>query len=338
MPAFVLVIIMYKPEENRYSNMQYNFCGKYGLALPQISLGLWQNFGDNADYDEMKDIILTAFDNGITHFDLANNYGPAPGSAERNFGKIFAENLKPYRDELVISTKAGYEMWDGPYGGRGGSRKYLMASLDQSLSRLGLDYVDIFYHHCMTPETPLKETARCLNDIICQGKALYAGLSNYDGKHMHKMYHKCDHFDLPYIINQNRYNMLDREIEHNGLISQTKTRKVGLIAFSPLAQGRLSDKFENGVPEDSRLYNREDYCKSIGLDDKQLDKIKALCKFAHERGETLSQLAIRWLLAKGVTSVLIGVKSKAQLLENLDALSKPALSKADVVYLDSLSK
>ena len=325
---------MYTPDEKRYENMKYNRCGESGLMLPEISLGLWQNFGRDADYDEMKDIILTAFDMGITHFDLANNYGPEPGDAERNFGKIFAENLKPYRDELIISTKAGYEMWDGPYGGRGGSRKYLTASLNQSLERMGLDYVDIFYHHCMTPETPLEETALCMSDIIRQGKALYAGISNYDGKRMHKMHHRCDDFNVPFIINQNRYNILDRSIEENGLKKQSEKKKKGIIAFSPLAQGRLSDKFANGIPKESRLYGREDYCKGIGLDEKQLSQIKELCNIAKERGETLSQMAIGWLLAKGVTSVLIGVRTKAQLLENLDALNKPMLTEEELEKID----
>ena len=325
---------MYTPDEKRYENMKYNRCGESGLMLPEISLGLWQNFGRDADYDEMKDIILTAFDMGITHFDLANNYGPEPGDAERNFGKIFAENLKPYRDELIISTKAGYEMWDGPYGGRGGSRKYLTASLNQSLERMGLDYVDIFYHHCMTPETPLEETALCMSDIIRQGKAIYAGISNYDGKRMHKMHHRCDDFNVPFIINQNRYNILDRSIEENGLKKQSEKKKKGIIAFSPLAQGRLSDKFANGIPKESRLYGREDYCKGIGLDEKQLSQIKELCNIAKERGETLSQMAIGWLLAKGVTSVLIGVRTKAQLLENLDALNKPMLTEEELEKID----
>ena len=320
---------MYNANENRYNNNQFNYLPN-GLALPKISLGLWQNFGCDADYDEIKDIVLTAFDMGVTHFDLANNYGPQPGDAERNFGKIFAENLKPYRNELIISTKAGYEMWEGPYGGRGGTRKYLMASLNDSLQRMGLDYVDIFYHHCMTTETPLDETALALSDIIRQGKSLYAGLSNYDGKTMHRMHHRCEDYNVPFIINQNRYSMLDRLVEQNGLKKQSRKKYKGLIAFSPLAQGRLSDKFRKGVPEDSRLYGREDYCKQIGLDEYQLVQIKKLYEIAESRGKTLSQLAIQWLLANGVTSVLIGVRTKAQLLENLQALEMPALSEEEL--------
>ncbi len=329
---------MYTANEKRYENAQFNYLPDSGLALPKISLGLWQNFGDEADYEEIKDIIFTAFDRGITHFDLANNYGPAPGSAETNFGKILKDGLMPYRDELIISTKAGYEMWDGPYGGRSGTRKYLIASLDQSLKRMGLDYVDIFYHHCMTPETPLHETALCLSDIVRQGKSLYIGMSNYDGKTMHRMYHRCDDFNVPYVINQNRYNILDRTVEENGLKKQSEKKKKGIIAFSPLAQGRLSDKYKNGIPEGSRLYGREDYCKNIGLDEKQISVIARLSEFANERGETLSQLAIQWLLAKGVTSVLVGVRNKAQLLENLEALDKAPLTEKELEIIENIVK
>lgn len=330
---------MYIPDNDRYSKMEYNKCGGSGLMLPKISIGLWQNFGKDNDYEMMRDIILTAFDHGITHFDLANNYGPDPGQAEINFGKIFKENLKSYRDEIIISTKAGYEMWAGPYGGRGGTRKYLMASLDQSLLRMGIDYVDIFYHHCMTPETPLKETALCLSDIIRQGKSLYAGISNYDGKTMHKMHHKCDDYNVPFIINQNRYSILDRTIEENGLIKQSKNKKKGIIAFSPLAQGRLSDKYINGIPKDSRLYSKdEEYKSRIGLDEKQLTQISQLGKLAHERGETLSQMSIKWLLQKGVTSVLIGVRTKAQLVENLAALNTSSISDEEMDKIEEIMK
>ncbi|MCR5208369.1 MAG: aldo/keto reductase [Eubacterium sp.] len=329
---------MYNPSPKRYSAENFNYLPDCGLALPTISLGLWQNFGSNADYDEIRDIILTAFDNGITHFDLANNYGPAPGSAEINFGKILKNDLMPYRDELVISTKAGYEMWAGPYGGKGGSRKYLTASLDQSLKRLGLEYVDIFYHHCMTPETPLHETALCLSDIVRQGKSLYVGLSNYDGKTMHRMNHRLEDYNVPFVINQNRYNILDRAIEENGLKEQSEKKEKGIIAFSPLAQGRLSDKYKNGIPEGARLYNKENYCKHIGYEESQQRVISALCDIAHERGETLSQTAIKWLLKKGVTSVLIGVRTKAQLLENLKANDGAPLSDEEEAAIDRISK
>ena len=329
---------MYKADKNRYNIQKYNRCGRSGLVLPQISLGFWQNFGADADYDTMKDIVLTAFDHGVTYFDLANNYGPEPGRAEINFGRIFKENLKPPRDEIIIATKAGYEMWDGPYGGRGGSRKYLIASLDQSLQRMGLDYVDIFYHHCMTPETGLKETALCMSDIVRQGKSLYVGMSNYDGKTMHRMHHKCHDFNVPFVVNQNRYNILDRQIEKNDLKKECHDKHKGLVAFSPLAQGRLSDKFRHGVPEDSRLYGREDYCKSIGLDDSQLEYIMALYDISQSRDETLSQMAIQWLLQKGVTSVLVGARNKTQLLENLDALNKPPISHDDMKRIDKYAK
>lgn len=329
---------MYAADKARYDNAVYNRCGDSGLVLPRISLGLWQNFGKDADYDTMKDIILTAFDNGITYFDLANNYGPDPGQAEMNFGRIFNENLRPYRDEIIIATKAGYEMWQGPYGGRGGSRKYLTASLDQSLKRMGLDYVDIFYHHCPDPNTSLKETALCMSDIVRQGKALYIGMSNYDGKRMHRMHHKCDDYNVPFVVNQNRYNILDRLVEQNGLKKECAAKEKGLVAFSPLAQGRLSSKFKNGIPKDSRLYGREDYFKHIGLDEMQLNYISALCDFAEERGETLSQLAVQWLLKKGVTSVLVGVRNKNQLLENLAALDKPELSDKEMRLIDKLHK
>ncbi len=329
---------MYTANENRYNNMTYNFCGESGLQLPAISIGLWQNFGINDDYEVMKDIILTAFDNGITHFDLANNYGPEPGRAEINFGKIFKENLKPYRDELIISSKAGYEMWNGPYGGRGGSRKYLTASIDQSLKRTGLEYFDIFYHHCMTPETPLKETALCLGDIVRQGKALYVGISNYDGHTMHKMHHRCDDYNVPFIINQNRYSILDRTIEQNSLISEAKSKRKGIIAFSPLAQGLLSDKYANGIPENSRLYNNKALEEKLNYNESKAYQIKQLADMAHKKGMTLSQMAVKWLLSKkGITSVLIGVHSKEQLLENLKALEFEDLADADLIQINGIT-
>lgn len=329
---------MYKADEKRYDKMTYNYCGKSGLALPKISLGLWQNFGVNDDYETMKDIILTAFDHGITHFDLANNYGPEPGRAEINFGKILKENLMPYRDQLIISTKAGYEMWEGPYGGRGGSRKYLTASLNQSLKRMGLDYVDIFYHHCLAPETPLEETALCMSDIVRQGKALYIGMSNYDGKTMHKMHHRCDDFHVPFIINQNRYSIFDRTIEENDLKKEAVSKHKGIIAFSPLAQGQLSDKYADGIPENSRLFGNEKLQAHVGCDKLRLHQIKQLYDMAKTRGQTLSQMAIQWLLKdEDITSVLIGVHSKAQLLENLKALDYPELTKAELIQIDGIT-
>ncbi len=329
---------MYTAEKDRYDKMTYNYCGKSGLALPKISVGLWQNFGINDDYDTMKDIILTAFDNGVTHFDLANNYGPEPGRAEINFGKIFRENLKPYRDQLIISTKAGYEMWEGPYGGRGGSRKYLTASLDQSLKRMGLDYVDIFYHHCMDPNTPLEETALCMSDIVRQGKALYIGMSNYDGKRMHKMHHRCEDFNVPFIINQNRYSIFDRTIEENKLKEESESKGKGIIAFSPLAQGQLSDKYANGIPENSRLFDNEELQKHVGYDEVRSSQIKQLYDMAKKRTQSLSQMAIQWILKDNdITSVLIGVHSKEQLIENLKALEYPPLTKGELIQIDGIT-
>lgn len=329
---------MYEANKKRYDDMIYNYCGESGLQLPVLSVGLWQNFGIKDDYEVMKDIILTAFDNGITHFDLANNYGPEPGRAEINFGRIFKENLKPHRDELIISTKAGYEMWQGPYGGRGGTRKYLIASLDQSLKRMGLEYVDIFYHHCMTPETPLKETALCLSDIIRQGKALYAGISNYDGHTMHKMHHRCDDYNVPFIINQNRYSIFDRTIEDNDLKSEAASKKKGIIAFSPLAQGLLSDKYANGIPENTRLYNNKPLEEKLGYNSKKAFQVKQLADMAHKKGMTLSQMAIKWILKDSdITSVLVGVHSKEQLMENINALKCPDLTKADLIQIDGIT-
>lgn len=330
---------MFIANENRYSKMEYNYCGKSGLALPKISLGLWQNFGDKNSFDEMKDIVYTAFDMGITHFDLANNYGPPAGQAEINFGKILKDGLMPYRDELVISTKAGYDMWDGPYGS-GGSRKHMMSSLDQSLSRMGLDYVDIFYHHRMTPETPLIETAITLADVVRQGKSIYVGLSNYNGHMMRHMHNKCKDLDVPFIVNQNRYSILERTVDNDGIGKESHDHHKGIVAFSPLAQGRLSDKYINGIPKsDARLSNTtEEYRKHIGLDDVQLEKIHKLGVLANERGETLSQMAIQWVLQRGVTTVLIGARTKQQLLENLEALEKPPLTKQELKLIDKITK
>lgn len=328
---------MYEANPKRYDEMKYNYCGESGLKLPALSVGLWQNFGVNDDYDSMKEIILTAFDNGVTHFDLANNYGPEPGRAEINFGKIFKENLKPHRDEIIISTKAGYEMWQGPYGGRGGTRKYLMASLDQSLNRMGLDYVDIFYHHCMTPDTPLDETALCLSDIVRQGKSLYVGISNYNGKKMHKMHHKCDDYNAPFIINQNRYSIFDREIERNELKKTAVKKGKGIIAFSPLAQGLLSNKYANGIPKNTRLYGNKRLEEKLNYDTRA-PQVKKLYDFAHDKGMTLSQLAIKWVLKDSdITSVLVGVHSKEQLLENLNALKFDDLTAGELKEIDKIT-
>ena len=243
---------MYQAADDRYQHIPYRRCGRSGLQLPLLSLGLWHNFGDTAPYENMRAMCRTAFDHGITHFDLANNYGPQPGAAERHFGRILKDDLGVYRDELIISTKAGYEMWDGPYG-NWGSRKYLLASLDQSLARMGLDYVDIFYHHRMDPDTPLEETMGALAQAVHSGKALYAGLSNYDGETMRRAAQILDDLHCPFVIDQNRYSILDRTVEHNGLLEAGHEDGRGLIVFSPLAQGVLTDRYLHGVPADSRI-------------------------------------------------------------------------------------
>ena len=267
----------YTAANNRYETMQYTRCGKSGLRLPAVSLGLWHNFGVHNDWENMKQLCRTAFDNGITHFDLANNYGPEYGRAERNFGLILREDLAPYRDELLISTKAGYDMWDGPYG-NWGSRKYLLASLDQSLQRMGLDYVDIFYHHRMDPQTPLEETMGALDQAVKSGKALYAGISNYDGPTMKQAADILRDLRCPFIINQNRYSILDRAIERNGLKQTAYDEGKGIIAFSPLAQGLLTDKYLHGIPEDSRIAKDGRYLHKEALSVEMLKIGRASCR------------------------------------------------------------
>ncbi len=311
---------MYEASKNRYEKMIYNRCGKSGLMLPAISLGLWHNFGEKASPENMKALLFTSFDNGITHFDLANNYGPAPGSAEINFGKILRDEMKAYRDEMIISTKAGYEMWDGPYG-NWGSRKYLLSSLDQSLKRMQLDYVDIFYHHRMDPETPLEETMGALAQAVRSGKALYAGLSNYDGPTLSKATEILDELKVPFIINQNRYNIFDRTIEKNGLKETAKDLGKGIICFTPLAQGLLTDRYLEGIPDDSRVRTDNRFLKEEAISEEKLEKIRKLDSLAKERGQTLAQMALAWILRDGyVTSVLIGASKSAQILDNIRAL------------------
>ena len=301
---------MYTPAKERYETMEYNRCGESGLMLPKVSLGLWHNFGDTSDYENMKQLCFTAFDNGITQFDLANNYGPAYGSAERNFGKILKEELMPYRDELIITTKAGYDMWEGPYG-NWGSRKYLLASLDQSLKRMGLEYVDIFYHHRMDPETPLEETMGALATAVQQGKALYVGKTLSQAAAILKDL-KC-----PFVINQNRYSIFDRTVEENGLKRTTGILKKGLITFSPLAQGQLTDRYLNGIPEDSRIRKDGRFLKESALTPERLDQIRRLNDLAVQRGEKLADMALGWLLNhEEVTGVLIGASKPQQILDN----------------------
>ena len=310
---------MYQADNNRYNSMTYNRCGNSGLKLPAVSLGLWHNFGDTGSYENMKEMCFTAFDNGITQFDLANNYGPAPGSAERNFGKILKEELMPYRDEMIITTKAGFDMWEGPYG-IGGSKKYLIASLDQSLKRMGLDYVDIFYHHCPDNETPLEETMNALAQIVRSGKALYVGLSNYDGPRFEKAAAILEDLNCPFIINQNCYNIFDRTIENNGLKDASAKADKGIIAFSPLAQGMLTDRYLNGIPTDSRIKTDGRFLTEKALTKKRLNQIKALNELAKERGQSLAEMALAWILRDGiVTSVLIGASRPEQILKNIKA-------------------
>ena len=312
---------MYIASENRYQEMIYSRCGDSGIKLPRVSLGLWHNFGSNAKEDDIKDIIFTAFDNGITHFDLANNYGPYPGAAESNFGRLLSSHLKNYRDELIISTKAGYEMYPGPYGD-GGSRKYLFASLDQSLKRLNLDYVDIFYHHRMDKSTPLEETMLALADIVRSGRALYVGLSNYDGKTLEEANEILTRLNVPFIINQNSYNLFNRTIEKNGLKETSYRLRKGIISFSPLAQGLLTDRYIDGIPNDSRAASSSKFLNSEDITSQKLDVIKKLNAHALQRGETLSEMALKWVLKDDkVTSVLVGVSKSSQLLKNIKAAS-----------------
>ena len=327
---------MYTASESRYEKMIYNRCGKSGLKLPAVSLGLWHNFGDTGVYENMRQICFTAFDNGITHFDLANNYGPEPGSAERNFGRILREDLKPYRDELIISTKAGFDMWEGPYG-NWGSRKYLIASLDQSLKRMGLDYVDIFYHHRMDPETPLEETMGALARIVASGKALYAGLSNYDGPTLEKAAAILYELHCPFIINQNRYSIFDRTIENNGLKEKAAEIGKGIIAFSPLAQGLLTNRYLNGVPEDSRIKTDGRFLQADALTEERLQQIRNLNGIAAGRGQTRAEMALSWVLKDGiVTSVLVGASRPSQIIDNVKAVRNTKFSEEELKKIDEI--
>ena len=326
----------YTASSKRYDTMTYTRCGESGLKLPKLSLGLWHNFGRNADFKTMQDMLFCAFDHGVTHFDLANNYGPNPGDAERNFGKILRENLSAHRDELLISTKAGYLMWDGPYGNFG-SRKYLLSSLDQSLQRMGLDYVDIFYHHRMDKETPLEETMGALASAVQSGKALYVGLSNYDGETMQKAAAILQDLHGPFVINQNRYSILDRTIETNGLKAALKQTGKGLITFSPLAQGLLTNRYLNGIPADSRIRTGPGFLKEDRLTPSLLEKLHALDALAKERGLSLAQMALLWILKDDdVTSVLVGASSAQQILDNLGILEAAPLSEAELAEIDRI--
>ena len=326
----------YIPDGGRYDKMVYNRVGMSGLKLPAVSLGLWHNFGTNDSFDNMVEMCTTAFDLGITHFDLANNYGPEYGAAETNFGKILKTTFAGLRDELVISTKAGYDMWPGPYGDFG-SRKYLIASLDQSLKRLGLEYVDIFYHHRMDPETPLEETMLALDQIVRSGKALYVGISNYDGATFARATSILQQLNTPFIINQNRYSIFDRTIEHNGLKDTARKLGKGIIAFSPLAQGLLTERYLNGIPNDSRAVKSGVFLKREDITQNVLAKIQALNAIAQEHGCTLSQMALKWILKDSdLTSVLIGASKPSQIAENAKIVDIAPLSMEELNAIDKI--
>lgn len=327
----------YQASDRRYETMQYRRCGSSGLKLPALSLGLWHNFGDAGNFENMRNMCRTAFSHGITHFDLANNYGPEAGSAERNFGRILKEDFSSYRDEILVSTKAGYFMWDGPYGDWG-SRKYLIASLDRSLQRLGLDYVDIFYHHRPDPDTPLEETMGALDSIVKSGKALYVGLSNYNGPQMEAACAILQDLKCPFVINQNRYSIFDRNIENNGLKQSAAKAGKGIITFSPLAQGLLTDRYLNGIPKDSRICTDGRFLKQETLTEEKLAQIKALNGIAASRGESLAQMALKWLLKEdAITSVLIGASKPQQILDNLKALESRDFSSEELEKIEANS-
>ena len=320
---------MYQADEKRYDEMKYNRCGASGLLLPAVSLGLWHNFGSNGNFDNMRDMCHTAFDHGITHFDLANNYGPVYGAAEENFGRILKKDLGVYRDELVISTKAGYDMWPGPYG-NWGSKKYLVASLDQSLKRMGLDYVDIYYHHRPDPNTPLEETVRALDGIVRSGKALYVGISNYNKEQTIAAAELFKELGTPFIINQRKYSMFVRDIEKDGLKDYAAAHGIGIITFSPLAQGLLTDRYLHGIPEDSRIRTDGRFLKETAIVEETLKKIRALNELAAQRGQTLAQMALSWILRDGdITSVLIGASRPSQILDNIGIVHATAFSEEE---------
>lgn len=330
-------LLPYQPAADRYDQMKYRFCGKSGLQLPEISLGLWHNFGHNADLTLGRKILRKAFDLGICHFDLANNYGPPFGSAEENFGRILQKDFLPYRDELLISSKAGWDMWPGPYGNFG-SKKYLIASCDQSLKRMGLDYVDIFYHHRPDPHTPLEETMGALAQLHRQGKALYVGISQYSAEDTAKAYQILKEMGVPLLIHQPRYSMMDRWVE-NGLMDVLGEKGIGSIAFSPLEQGMLTDKYLKGIPADSRAAKDGRYLKAEQIAPEKLAKIEALNQIALQRGQTLAQMAIAWLLKDPrITSVLIGVSKPEQLDDNVTAVKNSQFSATELSAIESILK
>lgn len=326
---------LYTAAEDRYQAMTYRRCGKSGISLPLISLGLWHNFGDKDDFDNARAILRTAFDNGITHFDLANNYGPPYGTAEKNFGRIYAEDFKQYRDELIISTKAGWDMWPGPYGNFG-SRKYLIASLDQSLKRMGLEYVDIFYHHRPDPDTPLEETMGALDQIVRQGKALYVGISQYSAEDTARAAEILKAQGTPFLVHQPRYNMLDRWVEE-GLLNTLEHEGIGSVVFSPLEQGILTSKYLKGIPNDSRAAIEGGYLDKSIITPQLIDKLTRLNKIAISRNQSMAQMAIAWLLKDPrVTSVLVGVSKTSQLEDNLTGLKNLVFSDEELQEIEAI--
>lgn len=325
----------YLAHPDRYERIEYRRCGRSGINLPLISLGLWHNFGDTDDLNKARDILRAAFDHGITHFDLANNYGPPFGAAEENFGKIYAKDFKAYRDQLIISSKAGWDMWPGPYGNLG-SRKYLLSSLDQSLKRMGVDYVDIFYSHRPDPDTPMEETMGALHTAVQQGKALYAGISQYNAKQTKKAVKILKSMGTPMLIHQPRYSMMDRWVE-KGLLGVLEKKGVGAIAFSPLEQGILTDKYLKGFPDDSRAVRDGRYLNKSHITDEILSKVSGLNDIAKARNQSLAQMAIAWLLKdERITTVLVGVSSKKQLLENIKATRNIKFSKKEILQIESI--
>ena len=327
---------MYQADEKRYDTMRYNRCGKSGLLLSAMSLGMWHNFGSGASYENMLSMVTTAFDLGITHFDLANNYGPEPGSAEENMGRILHRELSAYRDELIISTKAGYLMWPGPYGDHG-SRKYLIASLDQSLRRLGLDYVDIFYHHRPDPDTPMEETARALDQIVRSGKALYVGVSNYTPEQTAQMASLMRELGTPLTVHQPRYNMLDREF-FESLEPTLAQEGMGSVCFCPLAQGLLTDKYLNGIPADSRAASASPFLQASRITEELVGKLRKLRDLAAQRGQTLAQMATVWDLRNSLTSVILGASRASQITENVRALEKADFTQDELDEIDRILK
>lgn len=327
---------VYKADKGRYEKMVYNRVGRSGLKFPAVSLGFWHNFGSKDNYDNMRAMCRTAFDHGITQFDLANNYGPVYGSAEENLGRLMRDDFAHYRDELLITTKAGYDMWEGPYGDHG-SRKYLMASIDQSLRRMKLDYVDIFYHHRMDKETPLEETLTALADIVRSGKALYAGVSNYDKEYTRKAVDFLREQHCPVIVNQRKYSIFDRTIEKDGVKEYCKENGVGIIAFSPLAQGMLTDRYLKGIPEDSRIARDNRFLHASDLTDRRMEQIRRLNELAGQRGQTLAQMALSWVLKDDeVCSVLIGASKPQQITENIAAVHSTGFSQEEIGKIEEI--